>query len=94
MADSRRGRWTAEQERDAALAILACEDKAVAALADVPAAQAILSSRAKRAERTRAGAVERLERAVDAAWESAKLDPTGRPAARAAKAARAPSPGP
>ncbi len=90
MADStRRGRWTSEQERDAALAILACEDRATAALVDVPAAQAVLSVKAKRAERTRAGAVERLERAVDAAWESAKADATWRPQARAAKAAMA-----
>ena len=89
MASTPRGRWTAEQEKDAARAILACEERAKAALATVPVAQEILQATPKRAERTRAGAVDRLEQAVEAAWSASKSDRSLRDAARAAKGAMA-----
>jgi len=87
MASPRRGRWTAEQEKEAARAILACEERAAAALDGVAVAQEILTRVPKRAERTRAGAVDRLQAAVEAAWKASKTDASLRDAARAAKQA-------
>ncbi len=85
----RRGRWTAEQEQEAALAILECEARATEAIRGIPAADDVLGASTKRAERTRAAAVDRLEEAVDAVWEAAKVDADLKPAARQAKAAMA-----
>jgi len=87
MANTRRGRWTAEQEKDAARAILACEQRATEALDGIDVAQEILQVTPKRAERTRAGAVDRLQAAVEAAYKASKTDKSIRRAARQAKAA-------
>lgn len=83
----RRGRWTAEQEKEAALAILECESRATEAILGIPAADQIMNASTKRAERTRAAAVDRLEKAVDAVWKAAKADATIKPQARQAKQA-------
>ncbi len=85
----RRGRWTAEQEQEAALAILECEARATEAIRGIPAADDVLGASTKRAERTRAAAVDRLEEAGDAVWGAAKVDADLKPAARQAKAAMA-----
>ena len=57
-------RLTAEQEKDLARRIHAAEDRAREAVAAIPAAQEELARRPKRAERTRAGMVDRLEAAL------------------------------
>ena len=83
----RRGRWTAEQEQEAALAILGCEARALEAIRDVSQADAILHVTTKRTERTRAAAVDRLEEAVDAVWQAAQEQPELLDADRTAKQA-------
>ncbi len=78
---------SAEEEVDLARRILDAEKRAEEALAGVPVAERILAEVPKRKERTRAGRIARLERAVQAAWEAASEDPSIRPQARAARAA-------
>ena len=78
---------TAEEEVDLARRILDAEARATAALAGVSVAQTILKEKPKRKERTRAGKVARLERAVEAAWTVSKEDTSSREAARQAKMA-------
>jgi len=88
MANSpRRGRWTAEQEQEAATAILECEARATDAIRGLAQADDILEAKTKRAERTRAAAVDRLEKAVDAVWQASKHDADLKAQARAAKQA-------
>lgn len=79
-------RLDAEQEKELARAILEAEHAATSVLRTIPVASQILKEAPKRAERTRAGKVERLNRAVEAAWQAAKSDESIRPAAREAKA--------
>ena len=57
-------RLTADQERDMATKIRQSEEKAYNLIKDVPIAAEILSQRPDRVERTRAGAVDRLENAI------------------------------
>jgi len=78
-------RLNAEQEIDLAQQILDAEAAARTALAGVDVALEILSEKPKRVERTRAGSVDRLHRAVDAAWEASKTDPVIRKSAREAR---------
>jgi len=65
-------RLTAEQEREMARAIRRAEQRVREALAGIDAADEILMRRPKRVERTRAGAVDRLEEAVRAVQKAAK----------------------
>ena len=57
-------RWTAEEECAVAVGIRDAERLAREAVAGIPLAEDILRKRPSRAERTRAGSVERLEAAV------------------------------
>ena len=84
-------RFTAEQERDIALDICAAEARALEAVRDISVAQEELTRRPKRAERTKAGAVERLEAAVRAAKAASQEDPDIRPSVQMAEAALADS---
>jgi RNA polymerase nonessential primary-like sigma factor len=75
-------RWSAEQEQLVASHILAAELVATNALQDVTAACDILNRTTRRAERTRAGQVDRLEEATRKVREMAREDPTLRKTAR------------
>lgn len=83
----RRGRWTAEQERQVGRDIRNAEVRALSAIRGLPAADAILGTRPRRVERTRAGEVGRLEAAIAAVWTTSAGDPAARERARAARAA-------
>ena len=85
--DRRSERLTADQEKEIARAIRDAEKAAREAIDSNDLAQEILQRRPDRAERTRAGAVDRLESAVEAVWKAAKDDPAKRQAARRAKGA-------
>jgi len=78
-------RMTADEEKAIARRIHAAEDEANGAICDIEVAHAIISKKPDRAERTRAGAVDRLEAAVEAAWKASKTDPELRQRARSAK---------
>ncbi|MCK6520427.1 sigma-70 family RNA polymerase sigma factor [Myxococcota bacterium] len=80
-------RLTAEEEKDMARRIRRAEEAAREAIREVPAAQAIVGRRPERAERTRAGAVSRLEEAVMSVVREAKLQPELKQRARTASAA-------
>lgn len=80
-------RWTAEQEREAGLDIRAAEQRAEAAIADLAPAQELLQYTPPREERTRAGAVDRLEKAIEAVCDAAKGDPQLRKPAAVARQA-------
>jgi len=84
-------RFTAEQEQDIALDICAAEERALEAVRGIGVAEEELTRRPKRAERTKAGAVERLEAAVRAAKVAAQSDPQIRPSVQQAEAALADS---
>ncbi|NOY27527.1 MAG: sigma-70 family RNA polymerase sigma factor [Oligoflexia bacterium] len=77
-------RLTAEQERDMARCIRTAEQHVREALAGIDEAEDILMRRPKRVERTRAGAVDRLEEAVRAVQKAAKEQPELRKYARQA----------
>lgn len=83
----RRGRWTAEQERQIGRDIRNAEVRALAAIRGLPPADAILGTRPRRVERTRAGEVGRLEAAIAAVWAASAGDPVLREKARAARKA-------
>jgi len=68
-------RLTAEQEQAIAYDIHAAEQRARRAVETIPAAIEMLTKQPKREERTKAGQVERLEKAVEAARESAGSKP-------------------
>ncbi len=68
-------RLTAEEEKDMARAIRSAEEAARGAIAGIEMAEEILKRRPERAERTRAGAVDRLEEAVMIVVRAAKKDP-------------------
>ncbi len=90
MTSSRRRqseRLTAEQEKAIARDIRAAEKAARDAIDGIEIAMEILTRRPDRAERTRAGAVDRLEAAVEAVFKASKDDPSLKQAARTAKAA-------
>lgn len=78
---------TAEEEVELAQRILDAEARATEHLEGIEVAAAILSEVPKRKERTRAGRVQRLHRAVDAAWKAAREDDSIRRQARLAKGA-------
>ena len=80
-------RWTAEQEKDAGRAIRAAESRALELIAGIPVAVEILGRTPKRAEKTKAGEVARIEEAIEAVWETSQREPSLREAARGAKAA-------
>ncbi len=82
-----RERLTAEDERDIAKAIRRSEDKAIDCLEDLPFALAIIGRKPGRAERTRAGEVDRLEEAVEALWERSREEAELRERARKARGA-------
>ena len=84
---SRSERLTAEEEKEMARKIHAAEDAAQAAIAEFPIAAEIIGRRPERAERTRAGAVARLEEAVQAVAQAARKDPTIKKSARRASGA-------
>jgi len=89
--DNESERLSAKQEKEMARRIRAAEKRARDAIRGIDVAEAELRKRPKRAERTRAGMVDRLESAVEAAWKAAKQDPTVRAQARKAKEAWAES---
>ncbi len=80
-------RLTAEEEKEIARQIRRCEADARQALKGARAAEDILKKRPDRAERTRAGAVDRLEAAVEATWKESKADASLRLVARQARTA-------
>jgi len=68
-------RLTAEEEKQMAREIRQAEQEAREAVAGIDEADSILMRRPDRAERTRAGAVDRLEEAVKATMKAARKDP-------------------
>jgi RNA polymerase sigma factor (sigma-70 family) len=87
-SSSRRSeRLTAEEEKEIARAIRSAEMRAMEAITDIPEATDILTRRPDRAERTRAGSVDRLESAVELVWKMSKKDPTFKKNGREAKGA-------
>jgi len=80
-------RLSAEEEKALARLIRAAEDRARAAVDGIELAESIISKRPERAERTRAGAVDRLEEAVESVWKASKTDSDLRKQARTAKQA-------
>ena len=80
-------RLTAEQERDMARQIHSAEGRAKKAIAGMDCASEILTRKPKRAERTRAGMVDRLEEAVNEVWKKFRNDPHHKQTARQARQA-------
>ncbi|TNE85951.1 MAG: sigma-70 family RNA polymerase sigma factor [Deltaproteobacteria bacterium] len=80
-------RLTAEEEKDIARKIRAAENAAKEAIAGLELAEDILQKKPDRAERTRAGAVDRLESAVEAIWKEYRQDSDLKLRARQAKTA-------
>jgi RNA polymerase sigma factor (sigma-70 family) len=80
-------RLTAEEEKTLARRIRAAEERARQAIDGIEEAMEILNRRPERAERTRAGAVDRLEGAVEAVWKASKAQPDLKSRGRAAKTA-------
>ncbi|MCB9780323.1 MAG: sigma-70 family RNA polymerase sigma factor [Alphaproteobacteria bacterium] len=80
-------RLTADEEKQMAREIRRAEQAAREAVAGIDQADEILMRRPDRAERTRAGAVDRLEEAVAAVAEAAKDDPELKQWARQAQGA-------
>jgi RNA polymerase sigma factor (sigma-70 family) len=80
-------RLTAEEEKAIARQIRKAENIARQAVAGLNVADNILEKRPDRAERTRAGAVDRLEAAVEAVWKNSKESAETRQRARVAKTA-------
>ncbi len=84
-------RLSAAEEKNMARRIRAAENRAREAVRAIPAASDELKRRPARVERTRAGMVDRLEAAVEAAWRAAKEDPEHLGHARSAREAWAES---
>lgn len=80
-------RLTADEEKDLARKIRAAEERARQAIEGVDVAMEILTRRPERAERTRAGAVDRLEQAVEAVWRGSREFPELKQRGRDAKTA-------
>jgi RNA polymerase nonessential primary-like sigma factor len=80
-------RLTAEQEKEMARRIHRAEKRAKEAIKGIAVAEAALARRPKRAERTRAGMVDRLEDAINGVWKSHRSDRTLKERAREAKQA-------
>jgi RNA polymerase primary sigma factor len=82
----KRERLTAEDEVELARGIRAAEERARSALEGHKFAETVLDRDPGRAERTRAGAVDRLEEAIQLLWERSRSSSALRQAAREAKA--------
>jgi len=80
-------RLTADQEKDMARRIHAAEARARDSIGGLECADEILTRKPKRAERTRAGMVDRLEQAVNEVWRQYRADPGHKKSARSAKQA-------
>ncbi|MEQ1565020.1 MAG: sigma-70 family RNA polymerase sigma factor [Myxococcota bacterium] len=80
-------RLSAEQEKEMARRIHRAEKRAKEAIKGIEVAETVLTRRPKRAERTRAGMVDRLEEAINGVWRSHRSDQTLRERAREAKQA-------
>jgi RNA polymerase sigma factor (sigma-70 family) len=80
-------RLSADEEKDIARAIHAAEMRAREAIGGLELADEILTRKPDRAERTRAGSVDRLESAVESVWRVARKDPALKNRARTAKTA-------
>lgn len=80
-------RLTADEEKDLARQIHRAEDEAKVAIACIPEAKAVLDQKPARREKTRAGAVDRLESAVELAWKLSRENPEIKSSAREARAA-------
>ena len=80
-------RLTAEEEKAIARDIRKAELEAREAVTGLELAEDILLKKPDRAERTRAGAVDRLESAVEAVWKASSKNQTLRGRARTAKTA-------
>ncbi|NCG20608.1 MAG: hypothetical protein GWP91_16485, partial [Rhodobacterales bacterium] len=80
-------RLTADQEKDIAREIRGAESQARDAIDGIELADEILTKRPDRAERTRAGAVDRLEAAVEEVYKASKEDTSLKARARRAKGA-------
>ncbi len=80
-------RLSADEEKVLARRIRAAEERAREAIDGVEFALAILNRKPERAERTRAGAVDRLEEAVESVWRASKEQPELRDRGRSAKTA-------
>ena len=80
-------RLTADQEKVMARRIRAAEQRALDAIRGLPVADEQLLRKPKRAERTRAGWVDRLEAAVLAVWKGHRNDAEYKVQARAARQA-------
>ena len=80
-------RLNADEEKDIARQIRSAENAALEALTGIHSASEILQQRPERVERTRAGAVDRLEEAVEETWKRSREEPDLRQQAREAKAA-------
>ena len=78
---SRSERLTADQEKEMARQIRSAEESAKSAITALDMASEILNRRPERAERTRAGAVDRLEEAVQTVMAAAREKPELRRAA-------------
>jgi len=77
-------RLTADQERNMAREIRLAEEEALKTIKDIPEADLILKQRPERVERTRAGAVDRLEASVKAVEMAARNNPNIKPNAKKA----------
>jgi len=84
---SRSERMTADQEKEIAHEIRAAESTAREAVDGLEIADEILTKRPDRAERTRAGAVDRLEAAVEAVYKASKSDSSLKTRGRRARGA-------
>ena len=80
-------RLTADEEKVLARRIRAAEERARDAIDGVEFALDILNRKPERAERTRAGAVDRLEEAVESVWKASKDHSDLRERGRSAKTA-------
>ena len=80
-------RLSAEEEKDIARAIRMAENSAKEAIDALEVAQDIIQKKPDRAERTRAGAVDRLEAAVEAVWKASQGSSQFKSRARTAKTA-------
>jgi RNA polymerase nonessential primary-like sigma factor len=80
-------RLSAEEEKEIARAIRRSENRAREAIRGIQRAESIIGKKPERAERTRAGAVDRLEAAVEAVWKESKDLSDLKPLAREAKGA-------
>jgi len=80
-------RLSAEQEKEMARRIHSAERRAREAIDGIGCASEILTRKPKRAERTRAGMVDRLEEAVYEVWKQFRNHPKHKSSARTAKQA-------